>query len=226
MTSTVKKTVHIRPYSKRNGITLTFVGGVLVVIGIALFLVSATYFVQGLVSFCIGILALVLGVAKMFEPEASLSLHHDRLIFRHRKGQISLPWSVVQRIDTVRVHHGMEQIDLPFIGIKLKDITPMLDSISPRLATGLLTEQRPLMMTAAAQDESLDTLEAYLGAEFTPLNLGEKNYSGVLAMFGHRSQMLNKYLGYHFYIANDSLDRPASNAITLLRNYCQEGREI
>lgn len=218
--SLIKETVHIRPYSKRNGITLTIVGSVLVLTGISLFLLSSTYFVQGLVCFCFGILSLVLGVAKMIEPEASLSLHHDHLIYRHRKGQVQLPWKSIQRVDTVRVHQGIELIDLPFVGIKLKNITPMLDSISPRLATGLLTEQRPLMMTAAAQDESLETLEAYLGAEFTPLDIGERKYTGVLAMFGHRSKMLDKYLGYHFYIANDNFDRPPSDAVGLIRGYC------
>ncbi len=220
MTSDLDTPVHIRPYSKRNGITLTLVGSLLALVGLVLFLLSKALFAQGLLCFCLGVLALVLGIAKMAEPEASLSLYRDKLIFRHRKGLVEIPWQQIQRVDQVRVHQGIELIELPYIGFKLKDITPLLESISPRLATGLLTEQRPLMMTAAAQNEDLEELEAYLGAEFNPLTVNERQYTGVLAMFGHRSLMLGQHLGYHFYIANDSLDRTPQEAVILLRSYC------
>lgn len=49
-------------------------------------------------------------------------------------------------------------------------------------------------MTAAAQDEELQTLEAALSAEFEPLTVNDERYRGVLAMFGRRCLTLDKYL--------------------------------
>lgn len=219
--------VEIRPYSKRNGITLTVVGASVLFLGIGLFLNSADNFAVGLTCFSLGAVALILGAAKLLEPSNSFTLDSEKFTYRHRRGKVSVHWRQIQRVDIVRVNHGLEMTELPYIGIKLKSVSAILDTISPRLATGLLTEQRPLMMTATAQGENEDTLEAHLGLEFTPLivasneaaNRATKEYTGVLAMFGHRSMMLDQYLGYHLYVPLDSLDRPAEEFLDVLRGY-------
>lgn len=216
------ETITIRPGSKRNGMTLTLAGGLGVVLGLVLFIGWPWMFAPGLVCFALGAVSLVLGIAKQLEPHVSLEFSAEGLRFFHRRGSLFVAWDNIQRLDQPRVTQGMEQLTLPYVGLKLKRINPLLDAISPRLATGLLSEQRPLLMTAAAQDEELQTLEAALSAEFEPLTVNDERYRGVLAMFGRRCLTLDKYLGYHLYIPVDALDQPPESFVRKLRQLWQQ----
>ncbi|WP_064791738.1 DUF2982 domain-containing protein [Shewanella woodyi] len=219
------KQVEVRSSVKRNAITLTFVGLVGIILGLVLFLSSSVLFAPALCAFALGIIATVLGVSKQMEPEVSITLSPDGLSYHHRRGSLFIEWENVQRFDIPKSLDGLETIELPFIGIRLKKINPVLDVIPGRLATGLLTEQRPLLMSAVTLDENLEVLEDYLNSEFTPLLVNGERYRGVLAMYGHRSEMLNRNLGYHQYIPFDCLDREPREFLTLLRDYLQEVRE-
>ncbi|MGK0409050.1 MAG: hypothetical protein ACJASB_001205 [Shewanella psychromarinicola] len=214
----------ISPFIKRNGITLTVVGAVSLVTSLIIFIGFKGLFVPGMLCFALGSVALVLGVSKVYQPAVSFKLTTAGVAFFHRRGQVFIEWHNIQRLDNVRVNQNMELIELPYIGVKLKHINPVLDCISLRLATGLLTEQRPLLMTAATQDEDLQSLEGYLGAEFTPLVVNGERYRGVLAMFGHRCQTLNEQLGYHVYLSIDSLDRDPKEFVALLRQWQQQAQ--
>ncbi|MBB1270656.1 DUF2982 domain-containing protein [Shewanella sp. SR44-3] len=211
----------IKPYSKRNGLTLTFVGWVSALLGLAFVLSMSQLFAAGIVFIGIGMTCLVLGIAKLYEPEVSLRLTPSGLDYYHRRGRLHIDWDNIHRLDSARVSQNLDLIELPYIGFKLNKINPLLDCISPRLATGLLTEQRPLLMTAATQDEDLQELENFLGAEFTPLEVNGERYKGVLAMFGHRMQTLNSQLGYHVYLPHDCLDRSPREFISLLNQWRQ-----
>ncbi|WP_371833603.1 DUF2982 domain-containing protein [Shewanella sp. H8] len=212
----------ISPYSKRNGITLSIVGAVSLLASLIIFIGFKGFFVLGMLCFALGSVGLILGFAKLYQPAVSFKLTTEGVEFFHRRGQVFIEWHNIQRVDSVRVNQNMELIELPYIGVKLKQINPILDCISPRLATGLLTEQRPLLMTAATQDEDLQSLEGYLGVEYTPLLVNGDRYRGVLAMFGHRCQTLHEQLGYHLYLSTDSLDREPKEFVALLRQWQQQ----
>lgn len=216
--------IEIHSQFKRNSITLSVFGVIGLILGISLFLFSQTMFAPGILSFSLGIISLVLGISKTLEPEVSLSLTPAGLNYHHRRGSIFIDWDNVQRVDIPRGLDGMESIALPYVGIKLKQINPILDLIPGRLATGLLTEQRPLLMSAVTLDEDLLELESYMNSEFTPLVVNEERYRGVLAMFGHRCEMLSTNLGFHLYIPADCLDRSAGDFVIVLRDYLQQIR--
>ncbi|MFT5790320.1 MAG: hypothetical protein ACI8SJ_002449 [Shewanella sp.] len=209
----------IKPVNKRNGLTLTFAGVIGLITGISLFINGSHLFAPGIVCFAFGAISAVLGVSKLLEPEVTLSIDADGIRYFHRRGDVKIAWVNIQRFDQPRVIQGLETLTLPYIGIKLKLIGPILDCISLRLAAGLLTEQRPLLMTASAQDEDLSTLENQMSEEFTPFIEDDSRYKGVLAMFGHRCRILGSHLGFHLYIATDALDRPAEEFMALLREY-------
>ncbi|MDD8057579.1 DUF2982 domain-containing protein [Shewanella metallivivens] len=212
----------ISPFSKRNGISLTLFGAFSMCISLTIFIGFSGLFALGMMFFALGSVGLILGIAKVYQPAISFKLTAQGMCFYHRRGQVFIEWHNIQRLDNVRVNQNMELIELPYIGVKLKQINPILDCISPRLATGLLTEQRPLLMTAATQDEDLQSLEGYLGAEYTPLIVNGDRYRGVLAMFGHRCQTLNEQLGYHLYLSTDSVDRDPKEFVNLLRKFQQQ----
>ena len=218
--------VQINSKFKRNSRTLTLVGAILLTISIGLFLSSTAMFAPGMLCFSLGAISIVLGVSKILEPEISLELNQQGLKYHHRRCSIFIEWDNVQRIDIPRGLDGFEPIQLPYIGFKLKRINPVLDMIPGRLATGLLTEQRPLLMSAVTLDEDLIEFEAYMNSEFTPLEVNDERYRGVLAMFGHRCEMLSKNMGFHIYIPIDCLDRPADEFVKLLREYLLKVRQV
>lgn len=213
----------IKPVVKRNGLTFSFLGSLGVIAGISLFLSGSEFFAPGIVCFALGTIALVLGFSKLAEPEVALKLTNEGFTYFHRRGQVSVAWENVQRIDQPRVTQGIDTIALPYIGVKVKQMSPVLEVISLRLAAGLLTEQRPLLMTASTQEEDLSVLENQMSAEFTPFIEDNDRFKGVLAMFGHRSRLLGSHLGYHLYISTDALDRPANEFIALM-NQCKHSQ--
>ncbi|MDB2387385.1 DUF2982 domain-containing protein [Shewanella sp.] len=209
----------IKSPNKRNGYTLTCAGAIGLAVAIGLFLSGSHLFAPGMVCFALGAVSAVLGIAKLLEPEITMTIDASGMHYFHRRGEVKVSWHNIQRMDQLRISQGLESLSLPYIGIKLKTVGPILDTISLRLASGLLTEQRPLLMTASAQDEDLSTLEDQISAEFTPFIEGNDRYKGVLAMFGHRCRILAKHLGFHLYIATDALDRPVEEFIALMRHY-------
>lgn len=215
----MSQVLYIRPLNKRNGITLTFAGALLLGLSFLLFVGLAQGFAPGLVCFTLGAIALVLGVSKLVEPDISFEISSEGVLFCHRKGQLAFSWDNVQRMDIPKVTQGLDLTELPYVGVKLKQINPVLDEISPRLATGLVSEQRPLLMTAATQADDIEPLETQMSAEFTPLEVNGERYRGVLAMFGHRCEFLNQTMGYHLYLPADSIDRPLREFVGLLRQY-------
>ncbi|MDP5146792.1 DUF2982 domain-containing protein [Shewanella sp. ULN5] len=218
----MSETLTIHPQTKRNGLTLAISGAVGLLLSLILFIKLSYLFAFSLVIFGLSIVGLLLGIAKLNEPAVSLELTKTGLTYFHRRGQFTIGWDNIQRLDNARVTQNMELIELPYLGFKVKKMNPILDSISPRLATGLLTEQRPLLMTAATHDEDLQSLERYIGAEFNPFVSHGERYRGVLAMFGRRSETLAENLGYHLYISHDALDRDPKQMVSLLREWQQQ----
>ena len=217
--NTMTDVLFVRPVNKRNGITLSAVGALLLSLAFWLFVSFPQGFAPGLVLFTFGAISLILGVSKLGEPEISFELSQSGLLFRHRKGQFYVDWDNIQRMDIPRVTQGVDIKELPYIGIKLRQINPVLDSISPRLATGLVSEQRPLLMTATTQTDDLGKLEDQLSAEFTPFESNGDRYRGVLAMFGHRCELLSDTLGFHLFLPQDSMDRDAAEFLAMLKEF-------
>ncbi|QLE86030.1 DUF2982 domain-containing protein [Shewanella sp. Scap07] len=212
----------IHSITKHNGISCTLGGAVALIVGLSIFLFYKAIFAVGMVLFIIGAILLVIGIAKIIEPAIPVELSERGIVYRHRRGTIAVEWHNIQRIDIPRVHTAEGLTDLPYIGLKLKKISPLLHLISPRLATGLLTEQRPLLISSIELDGELLMLENYLNSEFTPLEVDDERFTGVMAMFGHRCRFLGEHLGYHVYIPWDCLDRDAKDFMQLLRQYQQQ----
>ncbi len=212
--------VIISPQGNENGPTYTLVGAVGLLFAFTLF-IHGGWFAQGLLLFACGAISLILGIAKQIEPKVSFKINEQGFTFFHRKGCVEIEWDNIQRIDIPKVIKGTEWLDLPYLAIKFKAINPILDNISPRLATGLLTEQRSLLMTAGAHAKREEELEIYLNHEFMPLTVNDERYRGILAMFGRRCLMLDENLGYHFYISKDSLDRELEEFVAMVKQMKQ-----
>ncbi len=219
MSATSLQPVVIKASAKRNGKTFTLVGGVLLAIALTIFVFSKFLFELGMVCFILGMTLFVLGIAKLLQPEISVELRQQGIIYHHHRGSIYLEWDNIQRCDQPRSIQNIDGAELPYIGVKLKQLVPLIDDIPPRLAIGLLSEQRPLLMSSLTLDGELADLERYLNSEFSAISLEGKQYQGVQAMFARRCQQLNGQLGYHVYIPIDCLDRSPRAFLTLLKEY-------
>ncbi|GIU50197.1 DUF2982 domain-containing protein [Shewanella algidipiscicola] len=217
----MQESIVIRAVSKRNGWSFTLIGTIALVGAIVMFIVSSSLMGLGLACFVFGAIFTVLGVAKLMQPEVSVELRPQGLVYHHHRGSIYLEWDNIQRLDMPRNVQGFDNQELPYIGVRLKRLSPLIDDIPIRLATGLLTEQRPLLMSSLTLDGELADLERYLNSEFSPLTLEGKAYKGVQAMFSRRCEQLNSQFGYHVYIPVDCLDREPRDFLVLIRDYKQ-----
>ncbi|MBR9857408.1 MAG: DUF2982 domain-containing protein [Gammaproteobacteria bacterium] len=219
----VRKTQHIEPMSRRNGLALTLAGMVLMLI-----LLLAGYWLEErgrlvvIFLFMAALVMTVLGILKLREPVYSLSLSADNLHFHHKIGGWSLHWSNIIRVDQPRLQSGMDLVDLPYIGIKIRDYDELLPLVSPRLVVHLLTEQRPLLAMALRHGAiSRHHLQDWLVEDSEYRSASGRHYRGLAAMLGHRMTHLRELYGYDLLIHESNLDRDAPDFLVLLRRYLQ-----
>ncbi|MFP2768165.1 DUF2982 domain-containing protein [Oceanisphaera sp. KMM 10153] len=219
----MRETQHIKPMSRRNGLALTLAG---LAVMLALLLVGYWLDDRGrlvvVFLFMAGLVMTVLGILKLREPVYSFSLSADNLHFHHKIGGWSLHWSNIIRVDQPRLQSGLDLVDLPYIGIKIRDYDEFLPLMSPRLVVHLLTEQRPLLAMALRHGAiSRHHLQDWLVEDSHYRSAGGQHYQGLAAMLGHRMTHLRELYGYDLLIHESSLDREAAEFITLLRRYLQ-----
>lgn len=214
------ETIQIRPVAKRNGLTSLFFGVGLMLLAAAMFRLLPEHFsLAAIIVTSAGIVMLLLGIMKMREPEHSLLISREQILYHHRKGMWQLDWQNVQRIDIPRVSVGLEQKNLTLVGLRIKEYGPILQRISPRLMTHLLMEQRPLLLqnsdgnctTGTCYGEGLLESDVFKDSDGTI-------YKGIQAMFGNRMAKLRERLGYDLFINSAELDRSAEEFADLLRS--------
>ncbi|KGJ87294.1 DUF2982 domain-containing protein [Colwellia psychrerythraea] len=207
--------INIKAQSNHHALFLMLVS---VVIALFTFIFSQGYWRQfHLVIIFIYLCALVIfitGLAKYLEPKYSLSLNPTGIKYQHRYGQWQVEWQEVQRISLINETSGLATIQLPYIGIRLLNLSSLADKISPRLANRLIHEQKPLV--AFAMSQKLLPLEQSL-INFEPFTLSSGEIiTGPLAAFLHHCALLHQALGYHLYLPETAIDRDLNEFCTLL----------
>lgn len=128
-------------------------------------------------------------------PELRLSA--TSLVLEHRWGRFEVPWSAIVRIDTVRLGIESGYHALPYVGIRLSQPELLLDSLSLRLASRWLIEQRDLLRYA----EQEGAVDARLDWEADQVQLASgQRYDGIIAMFAGRMARLRQHLGFDLYL--------------------------
>lgn len=200
---------NVTPQAKRNA--LTFCGLSLLLLMLIVFLHLSQPSIPVGVTVVLGATSaifMLLGVGKLIEPPVSLVITPDTIEFLHRRGQWQISWDNIVRYDIPRVSRLMDLEDAPFLGFRLRDPEQVLQTISPRLASGLLFEQRQLLNLALRHErpdendysEYFDIKDQYVGAS-------GKVYRGLIASFAVRMEQLRELLGYDLYVSATALDR-------------------
>ncbi|GFD90588.1 hypothetical protein KUL152_28140 [Tenacibaculum sp. KUL152] len=226
MSGNSEASIYIKAASKSNGITSLVIGAVGLIIAVLwLSFMPDWLFLAGIFITSAALVCLLVGYFKLREPDYSLEIAKDYITYQHRLGSWRIHWDNLQRADCPRVRHGLEHVPLETVGFKLKSYTDFLHTISPRLATHLLMEQRPLLMqntdencaSGSCYEQSMFDDKQYVMEDGTVIN-------GIKAMLAHRMVELRKRLGFDIFIASSELDRDAQDFARLIAS-CQQARQ-
>lgn len=227
------QTLHVQPMVRRNGLTLVLLGSIITIAMISiLFLLGEQPLIPIYCGLLAGLMTLFIGTLKLREPHFSLSLCRDCLQYHHKHGGWVLKWVNIQRIDHPRIHMGWDLVEIPFIGLRIKDYDSFLTLITPRLAVGILTEQRAVLMQVL-QSEQTDCPTGTCASQFDDLfeeshyrSREGAQYEGVIAMLANRMARLRSLIGYDLLVPVGSLDRDPADFIRLLHQYQRESNLI
>lgn len=219
MMTTPLPIINIKAQASHHAIFLLLVGFILFL----LTLLVSQYYWQPLrlvliFIFLVALVIMITGVAKYLQPQFSYHITPQKLEYQHIYGKWQLAWQQIQAIKPIREAHGLNTINLPYIGIRLVNLETLAQQISPRLANRLIHEQQPLLKFSFVQQ--LLSLEE-IQINFTPFSLQSGlEIKGPIAAFLHHCQSLQSALGYHLYLPETSMDRELNEFHQLLKQ-CQ-----
>ena len=223
----MKKTLPVIKIKAQSNHHALFLMLVALIITLATLVFSQGYWRQfHLVIIFIYLSALVIfitGLAKYLEPKYSLCLNPTGIKYQHRYGHWIIDWQQIQRISLINETSGLTRIQLPYIGIRLINLSTLANQISPRLANRLIHEQKPLVAFAVSQN-LLPLEQALLSFDPFILTSGEI-LTGPLAAFLHHSTALHQALGYHLFIPETAIDRDLNEFCTLLTQCMRSSTE-
>jgi hypothetical protein len=208
--------IMIAAVARKNALFLTVLGAC----GLVLCLLAANFWWDSLrlvlvLLSLVSLLTMMLGIFKHFEPHHSFVLSPSALQHFHRHGNWQVQWENIQIIDQPRVTQGIESKELAYIGIKLRNIDAISQTISIRLANRLLHEQRDLHILRC-QLASVSLFEGLLNDN--PYKTGDgKKVTGPVAAWLHRTKQLREAFGYDLYIPLNACDRTPDEFIGLLK---------
>lgn len=143
-------------------------------------------------------MAVFLGFAKLAEPRHFLRCDELGVHYLHRYGSWLLPWDSFSYCAVPQLEHQ----DLSFIGFKVTDYDAVLQPLRLRLAVRLMTEQRPLFMSAIKQGCATGQCVTELLAEKDTFNTTNYCYNGIKAVFGQRMRRLDQASGFELFVSS------------------------
>ena len=223
----MQELIEIRRSAKRNVLTTALLGGLgLLLASQTLLWLPALFYVPSLLLISLSLVTLLVAFFKYREPLHSFLLSRETIHYQHKNGRWQLDWDNIQRIAVPRITQGLEQNELSMVGIKLKSYQPLLSSISPRLVTNILMEQRPLLLYGFGVDAQQNCASGTCYGDDLLENDRFKDsdghiYTGMQGMLANRMQKLRQRLGFDLYIAGSELDRSEHEFVKLLQQ-CQQ----
>ncbi len=203
----------IRPISKRNGLTFTVSGAFLICISLfcLLYELLPKVIMAGLL--ILGLVILVIGIRKLSDTFYRFSLTEQGIHYFTRSGGCTILWKDIQRIDIPKIINGTEEIQLPYIGLRLSNPRRLISTASLPMLAHMLIEQRALVQLSLTDSDLLEHADTLLSAAATD----ELDFKGLHAQFLKRMTLLHKTLGYDFYFPTDDIDRSPEQFVNLLR---------
>lgn len=135
------------------------------------------------------------------------------------KGGWVVTWNNISEISLCHYQRDGWCEPMPWIGIRLKDYSPYIHSICPRISTQILLEQRALLYLGAKQKGEISKFEDMVLNGDTHFASSGEEFHGLSAMIANRMRYQRGYWGYDIFISESDLDRPIEEFIGLTRRY-------
>lgn len=181
----------------------------------------------------IGALVLIGGAALYIsntidKKQLLFSLTKYHLQYHSNKGGWCVKWHDINAIGIASIRYEGWDEQIPWCGIQLKTISPLLASISLRLASRILFEQRGLLLMAYRKQENptLKELEDIVFDDTAYVCENGIEYQGLLAMLANRMILTRQLLGYDILISESILDRSCADFVGLTRQYLASARHL
>lgn len=150
----------------------------------------------------------------------SFTINKTHIAHHSLKGGWKLPWNKIANIDVPYLEQSGIQKKLPWAAIRLKNIEPLLNSISLRLANQLLLEQQNLLLIATRyQPNSKHDLDTILFDDKSYIASSGKIYRGLLAMLANRMKYTREIYGFDLFIHENNFNIPLEDFIGLSRPF-------
>lgn len=217
--------IKIKAMSRHNGLFITLMGTILLVIIIS---ISSFYWQQFrfplLFLILVSLVTIFIGLLKLAEPKHSLIFSPKTLLFYHRHGQWQLPWLCIRNIFPVTNTYGVNKVSLNYVGIRLEKLQNIQNKITPRLANRLIHEQKPIIEYCIKHqlisfDQGIINFEPFI------FDNGEV-IKGPIAAFLYQSDILFAALGAHLFIPRTSLNTDIEDFVQLANSYAKYHRNI
>ncbi|MHA2938247.1 DUF2982 domain-containing protein [Vibrio sp. RC27] len=135
------------------------------------------------------------------------------------KGGWVVKWNNISSIEMCYIDQQGYSHPLPWIGIRLKQPDPYLDSICPRIISDQLLEQRALLYSGLKQQGMRSKFEDYMLDDSPYTSPNGKMYKGLLAMMANRMHYQRQAIGFDIFISIHDLGCDADEFIGLARRY-------
>jgi hypothetical protein len=167
------------------------------------------------------VFAMLIGYLKLSEPRYNLVLSKNGLVFNHRYGKVRIARENIAQVGQVSISEGMQQLDLPCIGIRFKDLSCLINRTPPRLAYKLIVEQRNWLIAGIKIKWPMGNVPDDWLLE-SHIYKGKFSTNGLLAMFAHRLEHFDTLYGYHFLISYNYIDRSPDEFSNLLQHWLRD----
>ncbi|WP_371826090.1 DUF2982 domain-containing protein [Photobacterium sp. GJ3] len=168
---------------------------------------------------------LLIGVQLNRQQPVGFTLTFMHIQYHSPQGGWMTKWQNIADIDRATISREGWYKPLPWVGVRLKQYDEFLDTISPRIASQILMEQRGLLIMAYKRAESPPhDIEDMLFDDKHYVSGSGKISKGLIAMLANRMRYNRELTGFDFFISEDLLDRPADDFIGLARRFLAQAR--
>ncbi len=172
-----------------------------------------------LVFFCASSFAIYLFKRIIYQSPFGFTLTNSHLQQHLAKGGWVLQWQNILRIDKCECHREGWYQDIPWVGIEIKNHLQFIDSISPKVATQMLLNQRNLLYLGLKQHHRQEEFEHHVINDDNIKMPDGKVYNGLQAALARRMLLQYELWGFHLFIHEDDLVGSKEDFIGLARRY-------
>lgn len=195
-TSTEFNAVKVRSTVSRGGAVIVLTStALLIALALGLFFLPHLELWYALLMLT-AVMGIVIGWARLAEPVFFLQYDQEGVRYQHRHGSWLLPWSAL-------LYSGVPNLNeqpMAYIGFRVMNYEPFLQTLPLRLAVRIMTEQRALYLEAVRQACVSGQCASELLNESADFRAGGAVYHGIKAAFGRRMQHLLQATGYDLLI--------------------------